>query len=102
MNKVKANLARVRAEARAEVWVETSTKAWTEAAQARAEVRQEQNKVREDILKIVQVRFPELNELVQKVLQIISSSGALHFLLIQLAVAANENVARNILQSSAA
>lgn len=72
-------------------------------AQAREEeIRKEQKRLREDIVKIVQFRFPDLTALAQETLQQIDSSDTLHFLLLHLVRAANETATRYILYPSAA
>jgi head-tail adaptor len=106
----RAEVKKARAEAEAE-----KAKAWTEAEKARvraeieaetrvkaAEAIQAYNKLRDDILQIVQIRFPTLVELANQKVEQISSPDVLHFLLVQVASAANETVARNILHPSAA
>ena len=56
----------------------------------------------EDFIQIVQARFPELTELAQQTGEQINSPDALSLLLVQVASAPNETVARHILRPSAA
>jgi hypothetical protein len=99
VKKIKAEAERAKIEARAE-----AEKAKAEAlAEAEARAREVAAKtLRDDVLKIVQARFPELTELAQQAIAQISSPDALNFLLVQVASAANETTARYILHPSAA
>lgn len=94
--------ARARAEAEAKARAEVE-RVLAEIEKAREEVKAEEAaKKRETVLQIVQARFPELASLAEQSIKKIDSPDVLNFLLIQVASAANETVARNILHPSAA
>ncbi len=97
--KVKKIKAKAKAEAEAEA------KADVERARAEAEAKAREvaaKTLREDVVKIVQVRFPNLAELAQQAVSQIANADNLNFLLLQVATAANETAARYILHPSAA
>lgn len=94
---------KIKAQAREEVKAaKAEARAETEARIKAEEAIQAYNTLRDTILEIVQTRFPELKELAEQRLERISSPDVLKFLLVQMASAANETVARNILHPSAA
>ncbi len=86
MRKVEAERAKAEAEARA--IAEEALRTYT--------------KLKDDFLKIVHARFPDLVDLAEQALEQVSSPDVLHFLLVQVASASDETVARNILHPSAA
>jgi hypothetical protein len=74
-------------------------------AQAEVQAKVEKAKVeiaRTNFLQVVRARFPELAALAEQSIEKIDSPDMLQLLLVQVASAANETVARNILHPSAA
>ena len=99
IERAKAEIERAKAEARAEARAEAERA----KAEAEAKARESTAKtLREDVVKIVQVRFPELADLAQQAVGQIANPDNLNFLLIQVASASNETAARYILHPSAA
>ena len=99
----KAAAERARAEAN-EAAAERARAEANEAAaeRARAEANEAAAKtLREDVIKIVQIRFPELTRLAQRAVEQISTPDGLNLLLIQVASASSETAARYILHPSA-
>ncbi|MGI0133351.1 MAG: hypothetical protein ACREBW_00115 [Candidatus Micrarchaeaceae archaeon] len=94
--------ARAEAEARIRAEAEVRIRAEAEARMKAEEAIQAYHALRDTVLALVQTRFPELAGLAEQNLERISSPDALKFLLLQVASAANETVARNILHPSAA
>jgi hypothetical protein len=91
-----AEQAQARAEAQAQARAEAQAQAQAQARQATAKT------LYSDLVQIVQARFPELTELAQQTLEQITSPDALSLLLVQVASAPNETIARYILRPSAA
>lgn len=90
---------RIKAQAQAEI--EKAKVEGKEEGKAEAKAA-EASRIRASMLQIVQMRFPELAPLAEKSAAKIDSPDALQLLLVQVASAANETVARNILHPSAA
>ena len=101
-----AEAERAKAEAAAEAErakAEAAAEAERAKAEAEAKAREMVAKtLREDIIRIVQVRFPELAEMARQAVAQITNSDNLNFLLLQVATAANETAARYILHLSVA
>jgi F0F1-type ATP synthase membrane subunit b/b' len=96
--KAKAEVEKAKAEAKAEAEREVS-KIKTEVE---AEARQSLTALRKDVTKIVHIRFPDLTETAQRATEQIAQPDALHLLLVQVAGATNETVARSILDTLSA
>jgi hypothetical protein len=99
----RTEIERARIEAKAKA--EAEARAEVERARAEVEAKAREasaNTLREDVVKIVQVRFPDLADLAQQAVAQIANPDNLNFLLVQVASAANETAARYILHPSAA
>lgn len=96
VKKIKAEAEAVKAEKEAEV---EAAKAEAQAAKAEAQAAKEAEltTLRKAIVNLVQVRFPNLTEQSQKKVEQLNSLDMLNYLLMEVAGAANETVARHIL-----
>ncbi|HXR65169.1 MAG TPA: hypothetical protein VN729_04560 [Ktedonobacteraceae bacterium] len=103
VERARTEVERARTEAKAKAEAEARAEAERARAEIEAKAREASaNTLREDVVKIVQVRFPDLADLAQQAVAQIANPDNLNFLLVQVASATNETAARYILHPSAA